>query len=148
MKIKKGKLFIILISISICISISSCNVKDVKSNNQQHINIYSDFFSSKDHKIFRAFERENNIKVHIHHFKSKQVIKKILDEGYNCNADVILFKSIFLLDNLCPLKISFFEATDANANLAVDFSLEISDLFPPRDSKTILLASINSFNSL
>lgn len=122
MKIKKGKLSIILISISICISISSCNVKDVKSNNQQHINIYSDFFSSKDHKIFRAFERENNIKVHIHHFKSKQVIKKILDEGYNCNADVILFKSIFHTNKLLSKnKFQAFQSKEIEENIHSDF---------------------------
>ena len=125
MKTIKGKLFILLI---ILISISSCIVDDVKSNDKQFINLYSDFLSSKDHRIFRSFERKNNIKINIYHFESKQLIEKIINEGYNCNADVILFKSIYHTNKLANKdKLQAFQSEKIEENIDIEVT-EIEDI--------------------
>lgn len=121
MKTTKGKLLILLITL-ISITITSCIVKDVKSNDKQFINIYSDFLSSKDHRIFKSFERKNNIKINILHLDSKQLIEKILNEGYNCNADVILFKSIYHTNKLAKKnKLQAFQSEEIEENIHSDF---------------------------
>ena len=105
----------ILISIYILVLLlcfTSCIIETAKAPAKQSVTIYTDCLSKKEILFFKKFQKTEHIKVRILQLPTDTIIKKIKNQGYNTNADVILMKSLFgiykadKLDLLQPWKSS------------------------------------------
>ena len=75
--------------------LNSCVVETAKKSKKQFVIIYSDCLKKEDTKIFKQFEKRENIKVKIYYFPTDSIINRIKRESYTTNADVLILKSLF-----------------------------------------------------
>ena len=79
----KTKIFFLII---ICI-VTSCNINNTESN---VVNIYTKRHYQVDKDLFTYFEKQNNIKINVGKASADELIERIISEGDNCPADLII----------------------------------------------------------
>jgi len=85
--------------------LTSCLVQHAKRSKKQHLTIFSDCLNEKDVRIFKQFEKKEEIDLHIQYFETDSLLAKIEKEGYNCKADLIIVNSTFSIHKLKEKKL-------------------------------------------
>ncbi len=75
--------------------LTSCIVETAKESKRQSVTIYSDCIGQKESLFFKKFQKKEHIKVKIVHLTSDSILKRLKNQGFNSNADVIIMKSLF-----------------------------------------------------
>ena len=83
--------------------VSSCRLEKAGTERTQQLVIASDFLNDKDESLFKDFEKEHEIRIHILHISADSINQKLEKEGYSTKIDLVLLRSAL---DLCDLKAS------------------------------------------
>jgi len=83
--------------------IQSCGIEEAK-NDKNKLVIASDFLNPKDTILFKRFIKSTNISLSIIHLNAESIAKKLDDEGFNTNIDVVFVSSLQSVKKLRAIK--------------------------------------------
>ena len=63
---------------------------NISTPHSKEVNIFSDRHYDSDHELYKKFTKQTGIKVNIFSGKGKQLEKRILEEGVDCKADLLI----------------------------------------------------------
>jgi len=92
------------IGLSLLISLGflySCGIEPAHAFKKQRLIIASDFIKSKDKSLFASFEKEHAIEIIVHYMTSDSISKRLKEEGYSTEIDLVILKSSF---DMCQLQ--------------------------------------------
>jgi hypothetical protein len=84
--------------------IAGCRLETAKPSSKQYLLLATDCLNSKDHFLFKSFEKQSGIKVRILHLSTDEIVTKLKTEGINTEIDCILLSSVVEMDRISHLK--------------------------------------------
>lgn len=67
-----------------------CTIQDAEMSKNQYLTIYTESVGDYDELIYKKFEKEEHIRVRVKQLKKKEILLRIRNERYNCEADLII----------------------------------------------------------
>lgn len=96
MLLKRFSFLILLLGILV----TSCGIETARPFKKQHLFIASDCLAFRDTILFRSFEKNQKIEVHIRHFSADSLKTILKVQGYNTEFDAVIFSSVFDMNEL------------------------------------------------
>ncbi len=88
------------LSVLVSILLASCGVETAKPFRKQHLFIASDCLDHTDAGLFKGFEKNNRIKIHIRHFTADSLNQILTEQGYNTEFDAVILSSVYDMNEL------------------------------------------------
>lgn len=73
----------------------SCKIETAKPFHKQHLFIATDCLDFSDTILFKGFEKNEKIEIHIRHFSPDSLRKVLKRDGYNSEFDAIILSSVY-----------------------------------------------------
>jgi ABC-type Fe3+ transport system substrate-binding protein len=96
MLLKRYSSLLILLSILL----ASCGIETAKPFRKQHIFIATDCLDPSDSKLFKGFEKNYRIKIHIRHFTADSLKDILSEQGHNTEFDAVILSSVYDMNDL------------------------------------------------
>ena len=79
---------------------NSCLIETARAPTKQYVTIYTDCLVKNDLKLFSSFSKKEHIHVRIIHLPADSILSRLKKQKYNTNADILLLKSVFDINQL------------------------------------------------